>query len=201
MIKAIIFDIGETVINRYWKTQRKNIYKRFGIYPIWGEKANKIKSLSSLGKKSLKDAFRESIKKQNSKISLKEFIEFYKKEYERTSPPRKSMISLIKKLRENYKIYAFSNTHDLHEEVNQKRKFWENFDDIFLSNEIHLVKPDKKAYLYVLKSIKLNPEECVFIDDNKENILAAKSLKIKAVQYTTYHSLLKSLKKLGVKLR
>ena len=50
------------------------------------------------------------------------------------------------------------------------------FDNVFYSHEIHLRKPNPDIYLYVEKQVGLKGSEILFIDDNRENILAAQTL-------------------------
>ena len=47
-----------------------------------------------------------------------------------------------------------------------------------ISGEIHKVKPDRAIYDYLLTTYALNPQECIFIDDNPANIAMAESLGI-----------------------
>lgn len=199
MIKAIILDIGSTVITRNWKKQRREVNKNFSIDPDFDQKAREIKEQATIGRNSLMHVFKESIKNSGKDISMKKFTYFYKKMYEKTSPIKKSMVKSIIKMRKDYKIYAFSNTFDLHAEMNKKRGLWKLFDKVFLSNEIHLKKPDIKAYLYVLKEINLKPGETIFIDDKDENIKVARDLGIIAIKYTSYKKVREKLKILGVK--
>ena len=52
------------------------------------------------------------------------------------------------------------------------------FDALVISGEINKVKPDRAIYDYLLATYALNPEECIFIDDNSANIAIAESLGI-----------------------
>ena len=52
------------------------------------------------------------------------------------------------------------------------------FDALVISGEINSVKPDRAIYDYLLMTYALNPEECIFIDDNPANIAMAESLGI-----------------------
>ena len=52
------------------------------------------------------------------------------------------------------------------------------FDALVISGEIHKVKPDRAIYDYLLTTYALDPEECIFIDDNPANIAMAESLGI-----------------------
>ena len=51
---------------------------------------------------------------------------------------------------------------------------------------------------YRTKRLKVNVDECVYIDDNEEYSNVAKKLGMHNIHYTSYGSLLDSLKKLKV---
>ena len=87
-----------------------------------------------------------------------------------------SRIELIRSLRAmGYGICLLSNTNDLHWRYVEERYLSEKglFDHIFLSHEMHLAKPDAEIYRQCIKQIGCKAEECLFIDDAKENIEAA----------------------------
>jgi epoxide hydrolase-like predicted phosphatase len=96
------------------------------------------------------------------------------------------------------KIALFSNSlGTMAKEVLKKRhltgkKF---FDRIFVSNEMHLAKPDKKAYKFVLKKLKVEPSESMMVDDRMENIKSAKALGMNAILYKNSRQFAKELKK------
>ena len=50
------------------------------------------------------------------------------------------------------------------------------FDGIVLSSEAHILKPNSDIYKLLLNKYDLKPEECIFVDDRKENVLAAEEL-------------------------
>jgi putative hydrolase of the HAD superfamily len=54
-----------------------------------------------------------------------------------------------------------------------------HFDALVISGEIQKAKPDRGIYEYLLSTYNLNPEECIFIDDNPANIAMGESLGIK----------------------
>lgn len=47
------------------------------------------------------------------------------------------------------------------------------FDGIVISAEVHIVKPDKRIYQYLLEKYGLLAEECLFIDDRPNNVEGA----------------------------
>lgn len=55
-------------------------------------------------------------------------------------------------------------------------------DDIFISAEIHKVKPNQDFYHHILNKLSLQPEELLFLDDNIDNIDGAKNLGINTIK-------------------
>ncbi|HSI68702.1 MAG TPA: HAD family phosphatase, partial [Gillisia sp.] len=91
----------------------------------------------------------------------------------------------IKKLSEEkeYKLILLSNTNEIHiDYIKENVPFFDDFkncfDAFYLSHEINFRKPDAEIYKFVLQKHDLKPEECLFIDDTKENTDAAAALGI-----------------------
>jgi len=73
------------------------------------------------------------------------------------------------------------------------------FEDIIVSGEVRMVKPDKKIYTYALKRFHLsNPSESVFIDDRIQNIEVAESFGIKGLHFENAVKLKEDLFRLGI---
>ena len=49
-----------------------------------------------------------------------------------------------------------------------------------------LIKPDPEIFRLLCERYSLHPKECVFIDDNADNIKAAKTFGLNAIQFTGY---------------
>ncbi len=56
-------------------------------------------------------------------------------------------------------------------------------DFLFLSNEIHLSKPNGEFYEFILKHMGFKAENAFFIDDREENVDAAERLGIRSYRY------------------
>ncbi len=74
------------------------------------------------------------------------------------------------------------------------------FDQILVSAEIGMVKPNLDIFQTALEATGLSPAETVFIDDRKENIEGARALGMHGVQFRGAGRLEKSLADLGVEL-
>ncbi len=95
-------------------------------------------------------------------------------------------IAFIKKCKkEGHKVYALSNW-DSESFALLKEKhphLFDLFDGIIISGHIKANKPHSTIYEALLTEYKLKPQDCWFIDDQKENIAAAQQLGINAVMH------------------
>jgi len=94
-------------------------------------------------------------------------------------------LKMLLDLRKNKKIYLLSNTNPLHISMAKATYFSRGghtiddyFDQCFLSYEMKLAKPSVEIFNKVIETIGEKPEKCLFIDDSKKNIEAAKKIGI-----------------------
>jgi epoxide hydrolase-like predicted phosphatase len=67
------------------------------------------------------------------------------------------------------------------------RETWDGmFDDIVISGEVGLRKPEPEIFHLAADRLGLRPEECVFIDDLELNIDGARALGMTAIHHTSY---------------
>ena len=93
-------------------------------------------------------------------------------------------LNALRRLRKtgNVTVSLLSNTNDLHWDYCCKNWFDANgnrvddfFGRVFLSQELHLQKPDPEIFRTAIRRLNANPSETIFIDDNAENTAAAAS--------------------------
>lgn len=106
---------------------------------------------------------------------------------------------VLPKLKENYKLGIINNGTAI---TIPYFKIENNFDEFFStfinSSEVNIEKPDDKIYLITLKQMGLKPEECIFVDDTKDNVLGAEKVGMKGLLFTNYQNLINDLKSLSV---
>lgn len=178
MIRTIIFDFGNVFIN----------------LDIEGAIAKTLKKLK------VKEIHEELIAfnglYEQGFISTHEFIAFYLENFPHLKKEDvidawnailkdfpEHRLDFLKDLKASnkYKLILLSNTNTLHinyikENVSFYKEFKDCFDAFYLSHEIHLSKPNTNIYEFVLNTNSLKAENCLFIDDNKDNIDAAKKI-------------------------
>lgn len=122
--------------------------------------------------------------KENLPERLHEVCERFFNEWHLHKKENKEMTKLIKELKElEYGIYLCSNAASRFYSYKNRYPVFKYFDDIVISADIKKSKPDQEIYEYVLKKNKLNPDDCLFIDDLNENIISAEKLGISGYQF------------------
>ena len=82
---------------------------------------------------------------------------------------------------------------------NIEREFaWiHGFDVLVWSYQHGMAKPDRAIYEHALEQIGTVPAETIFVDDKLENVVAARAVGMKAVQFSTVDRLREELKAAG----
>ncbi|ALJ06604.1 haloacid dehalogenase [Pseudalgibacter alginicilyticus] len=184
MIKTLIFDFGNVFINLDIEGAHKYALETFNINTL----SEEMTAFNSLYEQGL--------------ISTDEFLEFYAENFPKLSNDNlinvwnimlkdfpKHRLEFIKHLKASskYKLILLSNTNELHinwikENVSFYDDFKNCFDAFYLSHEINLRKPHNAIFEFVLNENNLKSNECLFIDDNLDNIKTATNLK-----FATWH--------------
>lgn len=109
---------------------------------------------------------------------------------------------LITKLQKaGYGVYILSNmSPQAFEQAGEDLKCAELADGALFSCECHIVKPDPEIYELLLKKYNLNANECVFLDDKKENIEGAEYCGIMGIVFEDLNSAMYKLKCMGVEV-
>ena len=103
-------------------------------------------------------------------------------------------VNIIRELEQaGHRVVCGTNTVDSHWRNHVERGDYSYFDQTYASCFMGVSKPDPMFWKLILKAEKTLPSDAVFIDDRKENCLAAASLGIKAFQFTTAENLKQQL--------
>lgn len=70
---------------------------------------------------------------------------------------------------------------------------WSVFERVFTSADAGMRKPDLSFYKFVLDEIKAEPSSVTFVDDNIENVIAARSLGIHGIIFDDAKRVLRAL--------
>lgn len=86
------------------------------------------------------------------------------------------MLDLIKELRSSgFRTGLLSNSWGVRDGY-PRHLFGDLFDDVVISGEVGMRKPEERIFNLAVDRLGLSPRECVFIDDIEGNIVAAQAL-------------------------
>ncbi|XP_008441879.1 flavin mononucleotide hydrolase 1, chloroplatic-like isoform X1 [Cucumis melo] len=105
---------------------------------------------------------------------------------------------LIALKEENYEMHAFTNYPIWYEMIEEKLKISKYLSWTFCSCKNGKRKPDPEFYLEALRHLKVEPANCIFVDDRKKNVEAAKEVGINGLHFKNADLLLKDLCLLGL---
>ncbi len=180
MIKNIIFDCGRVIMQ----------YDERYIASFVAEDENDIETLATVAMaRKYWNAFdegtlTEEIYLREVKKELPEHlhgtVEKLSAEWTSHMPPVPGTENVIRELHENgKKLYLLSNFNKRLRNEQHLAPALRFFDGLVISGEINMVKPNRDIYEYILGTYNLDPAECIFVDDNKDNIEAGEKAGIK----------------------
>lgn len=204
MIKAIIFDIGGTLINPYKKLRRRH-YEKFlrkrGIRVSYKDFWDRVTSVANrtidIGKLEDEKKFWQMVfdrwKLKISDEDVKRLRDAYLKP-RRLYPDVKNHLS---KWKGKYKLAIISNAfspwfYEAFERLGLKRYF----EIVIVSSEVGIRKPNKRIFSIALRRLRLRGEEAVYVgNDPHFDIRGAKQSKIKTVILVRNKQTLEKLRK------
>lgn len=196
---AIVFDLGQVLIPFDYNIFIKAVNKhKEGLGEEFVRKYNQnyhIHRDFERGKISEKDFIAQMLEWLEHKVTAEQFVDYWSSIFSLNE----DVISLLPKLKNNYKLYLLSNTNSIHQKHGyQHYDFLKIFDKLFLSHEVGFVKPEEGIYRAVENYSKLPSEEHIFIDDIEEYVDAAKKLGWDGIQFIGYENLVQEFSKRGI---
>lgn len=183
-ILAVIFDFGGVLVRMVDDRPRLKLAERLGV-PIsrlddlvfFSDSAQK----ASRGEISIKmhwEAVREALSIQSEDMA--DFLE----QYWSADDVNWQLLDFIKRLHPQYKVGLLSNAwDDLRQTMRTRWNIDGLFDELIISAEVGIVKPDPRIFHLAVEKLGVQPTEAVFIDDILINVQAAKQQGLSAIQF------------------
>ncbi len=196
-IKNIIFDFGGVILNinpmlTFKKFHQLGFPNLFDVNDL----SRQDESLLLFEKGLISpEEFRKKIREKTSQTITDEQIDEAWNAMLLDLP--EDRIELLNKLKNNYNTFLLSNTNEIHylsytQQLKMKygyNSLSELFKGVCFSFQVHLSKPGKEIYEFVIAEFSLLPEETLFIDDSAVNIDGAKIIGLKTHHLKAGHSL------------
>jgi putative hydrolase of the HAD superfamily len=108
-------------------------------------------------------------------------------------------VELLQALTVDYRLAVLSNTNELHwPRIIEEFKIPDYFEQVFASHLLKKAKPAPGIFQYVIKELKVEAENILFLDDNLKNIEASKKLGMQNLHVTGIHQTRQGLLEMGV---
>src|SRR2546429_5504871 len=199
MIKVIYFDLGKVIINFDYARALRELAQ---VTPVPETEIMRVLTDDSLildyetGKISTSDFHQLVSKTLKLNVSLKKFKEVWGSMF---LPEPLLSESFLQALKKHYRLFLLSNTNEIHFEfVQEKYPILRHIEEHVLSYQVGWMKPDKQIYREAIERTGVQPEEIFFTVDRQENVEAARSTGIQAVQFHSEHELKREMRLLGI---
>jgi epoxide hydrolase-like predicted phosphatase len=195
VIKAVIFDFGGVLMRTVDQNPRRMLAERVGMrlpelyHLVFSSESAR---LATLGKMS-SDAHWETVLEkldvtEEEKASVIE-------QFWAGDRLDRSLVAHLRKLRKRIKTGLLSNAWDsLRAMLEAEWKIADAFDEMVISAEVGLAKPDHRIYQMTLDRLQVEASQAVFVDDFEENVDAARWIGMHAIRFMTSRQALAELK-------
>ena len=202
MITTVIFDIGNVLVDvnfmrsirQYTKSDEEasRCYKAFAKNGTW--------ELLDKGTYQTEEVMQKFIENDPE---MEQYMRAFFEGMEQLLIPFPFIDAWIDSIKEDGKdVYILSNWPQfVHKKFVKEMIFLEKVDGYLLSYMERMTKPDPAYYQLLLDRYKLKVENCVFVDDRKENIDAAEKMGIKGILFETKVQVEKELQELKVQVK
>jgi putative hydrolase of the HAD superfamily len=187
MIKAVVFDLGNVLLNFDHQIIFQRLGKHVSSPDVLRWMGRKIKRLVTHFETGMidSDAFF---------TELDDLVKFdglsqndFEKQWTEIFWKNEELVNLIRALPNSVSLHMLSNTNTLHIKYARVAfpEVFKPFQSVTLSYEIGTAKPDPEIFRKVLESAKVNAEECLYFDDIRKYVACARRLGIHAYQYVS----------------
>ena len=108
-------------------------------------------------------------------------------------------VQLLSRLKQDYRLLGLTNwSSETLPHALDRFPFFGLFEGIVVSGDEKLVKPDYRIFHVLTDRYDIKPEESVFIDDNRENIVAAGELGFNTIHFANGIIVEEQLKEMNV---
>ncbi len=180
-----LFDLGNTVIKLAYERVLQNICKQSSLsrdeLVALLEAPGGYRDLER-GLSTFWEFYEFLCDRADYRGSIREFHEVWADFFD---GPIAGMEELLARVRKRYRVAFLSNSNEVHAEL-IPRKFGAIFskeDRFIFSHRFKVAKPDPEIFRRALEVVGALPQHAVFIDDLIENVVAARTLGIKAYQF------------------
>jgi epoxide hydrolase-like predicted phosphatase len=196
-IKAVIWDMGGVILQMGDETARLALSQHYSI-PLeeiyWAIFDSPSAKQAGVGQIAIQEHWRNVA--SHLSIPLEEMAEF-QRQFWSADTIDIQLVDYIRALRQAYKTGMLSNAwDDLRPVIENQWRISDAFEDIIISAEVGLAKPDPRIYQLAIERLGVLPDEAVFFDDVLENVQAARQVGLRAAQFENREQAIQELEQI-----
>lgn len=199
--RAVIFDLNDVLVLDGWRIAYTKLAEKLGCESVEEMWEGPLRGWQEHWKEAYRGEKDEeeiylliasAFKEPQKTLVMKAFHG-----YEKESALNREVLEIARELKSaGYKLGILANsTPSWYQRWHAFLEKSEIFDVILVSSEIGAIKPEKKAFRAVIESFRVNPGDCVFIDDRQANIEAAEKFGMEGILFTNAANLRAVLQK------
>jgi len=184
IIEAVIFDFGGVLVRTEDRKPRTDLADRLGmtydeLNALIFDSQSAIQAMK--GEITAKEHWDVV---QNSLGLSEEEINQVRSDFWAGDNLDEDLVDFLRDLRPKYKTVLLSNAwDDLRQMIEDVWQIDDAFDQLIISAEIGLVKPDLVIYQWMLAELGLEPSHAVFVDDFPHNVEGAQAAGLQAIHF------------------
>jgi len=183
-IRAIIWDLGGVILRTEDRTPRSQLAGRLGMtYDdldrlVFESQSSKLATVGKIDETGHWENVCKTLNLPVEEISTLQ-ASFFAGDRIDTN-----LLDTIRSFRPNYRTGLLSNAwSDLRKYIENDWHISGVFDDIIISAEVGLAKPDQRIYQLAIDRLGVAAEEAIFIDDVSGNIEGARAAGLSAIKF------------------
>lgn len=198
-IRNIVFDLGNTLVFFDYSYFFEGVYKLDKkLKPVMLKKyfrENRLDVHLGTGRTNIRESFRKLKRKHDLSIGFEDFHNLYCDIFWENADMKEFIEEKL--LNTRLRLFMLSNTDSSHiNYINNNFPYIRHIRRRILSFKVNAIKPEKKIYRKLIERMNIVPEESVFIDDLKPNILTARSMGFNTIHYTSHGRFIKEFREL-----
>jgi epoxide hydrolase-like predicted phosphatase len=196
-IRAVIFDFGGVLVGMVDDRPRLKLAEQLGV-PL--SRLDDLVFFSSSAQKASIGAITVDMHWEAVREALgikPDDLQSFLDQYWSADDVNWELLDFIKGLHPAYKVGLLSNAWDnLRQTMHTRWNIDGLFDELVISSEVGMVKPDPRIFHLALEKLGVQPTDAVFIDDMVANVDAARQQGIAAIQFLDTKQTLANLQEL-----
>ena len=190
-IKAVLFDVDGVIITNVYSFSKHMQKYYLNDTDDMQDFFNGDFRETTIWKEDLREILKPRLSNWNWKMWVDNFLKLW---FLTEAKADSRILNLMSKLQEKSIICCIATNQEKYRKKFLLEELWfkEKFDKHYFSCDLQVSKPNQQYFQRIIDDLELLPEEVLFIDDDENNVEAAKNIWINAFWYESFSDIEKN---------